>query len=336
MQALEELPDRDKDLLLPFFQLCPWTTAYSLESGLSRLTTAFSNRACFVSLAEAELCQGDRPVHKELSELRVPTSGYAAWCSFIEDHTNFIPALQIDDLSELSRQADRLYSLNRGLLVPFERRAFVGVDPISRQISEVTRGGTDVCFLLDFGRANRDILLLQGYSLAYIEKILENAPSAFVSISASSFPESFTAINEQEIFERSLYNLLYPRFGQRLIYSDRGSARAERQSGGGGAPAPRIDYAEKNRWSFFRSDDPDEDRFQAYFTQARLAKSSAGWDSKLRIWGTQMIERTALGDRSAIVSPKRSTAARINIHLHRQLFYSDPSRMYDTDDDWTD
>jgi hypothetical protein len=56
-----------------------------------------------------------------------------------------------------------------------------------------------------------------------------------------------------------------------------------------------------------------------------------------RVWGTQMIERTALGDPDAITSPVRATAARINIHLHRQLFYDDPGAgLYDTDEEWTD
>jgi hypothetical protein len=60
------------------------------------------------------------------------------------------------------------------------------------------------------------------------------------------------------------------------------------------------------------------------------------WDAGLRLWGTQMIERTSLGDPDAITSPARATATRINIHLHRQLFFDDPDGLYETDEDWSD
>jgi hypothetical protein len=49
-----------------------------------------------------------------------------------------------------------------------------------------------------------------------------------------------------------------------------------------------------------------------------------------------MIERTAAGDTSAISSPARSTAARINLHLHLQSFYDDPAAAEETDEEWED
>lgn len=83
-------------------------------------------------------------------------------------------------------------------------------------------------------------------------------------------------------------------------------------------------------------DQRKEARIDGYIAQASLLIASDVWDADLRVWGTQMIERTALGDRDAITSPARSTAARINIHLHRQIFFDDPAQGYDTDEEWTD
>lgn len=118
-----------------------------------------------------------------------------------------------------------------------------------------------------------------------------------------------------------------------MIYSDRGSARYERQKGGGGQPAPRIDYPLPYDWRFYRS---DLDGFDGYAEQARmlLRAQPSVFDPALRIWGTLMIERTAGGDSSAIKTPARSTAVRINIHLQRQTFINDPASLYDTEDDW--
>ncbi|MCB8877662.1 beta family protein [Acidisoma silvae] len=335
MQALDELPERDKDQLLPLIQLGPWVGAHNFASSLAKLEESFGNRPVFVTLCDREQSIGDRSVHREIAALRSPDRGYDEWCLFLEQQPNFIPAIQIESITNLAAQISRLYSLGRGLIIPFEQRSFAGIDSISRAVSAQTNGGANVCFFLDFGRADKDLIFSQAKAKAAIAGILENAPNSRVSISASSFPESFTAVTKQEIFERSLHMLLKADFGTKLIYSDRGSARAERQTGGGGTPAPRIDYALDQEWKFFRSDD-STDRYAAYAEQAKAAIDDPNWDKNLRVWGTQMIERTALGDRSAIVSPKRSTAARINIHLHRQLHYGRPSDLYETDDDWLD
>jgi len=122
-----------------------------------------------------------------------------------------------------------------------------------------------------------------------------------------------------------------------LIYSDRGSARVERQSGGGGLPAPRIDYPLVADWKFFRCEDGTTgfDGYQAQ-AEALIATEAEGiWNPHLRVWGTQMIERTAAGDTSAIGSPQKATAARINLHLQRQTFYANPGEAEDTDEDWS-
>ena len=334
MQALEELPERDKDLLLPFFQLGPWTTAHHLSSALTRMEESYGDRPCFVTIAEPDLNGRDRPVHQQLAALRNPENGYDTWCKFIENQSNFIPAVQLQAPSQLNAQVTRLYSLGRGVMVSVEEAGFAGIAGLAQIIGTITGGGTGVVFLLDFGRI-RDANAVEGRALDLSNQILQRSPQSFISISASSFPESFGTHSGQEIYERIAFNNAASKTDARLIYSDRGSARAERQSGGGGTPLPRIDYPLRSEWKFFRSED-GEDRVTAYMEQAQDVIRSSDWDANLRIWGTQMIERTALGDHSAIVSPKRSTAARINIHLHRQLFYSNPTAMYDTDDEWSD
>jgi hypothetical protein len=334
MQALEELPNRDKDLVMPLVPIGPWVGAHHLSSSLSRLEQAYGDRPCFVTLAELEPNSTERPVHQQITSLGDPTGGYRNWCSFVESHSNFVPTIQLGQLRELRPQCAVLNAFGRGIMVPIEYLIFEAAERLSIEIGSLTNGGEDVLFLLDLGRVDRDILNWEMRINGLIQVILKNASNSMISVSASSFPESFSSINSQEIFERSLFHRIVSSSRGKLIYSDRGSARAERQTGGGGAPAPRIDYALKDQWTFFRSDNGEGPT--AYFEQAKAAIKSAQWDPKIRIWGTQMIERTALGDYSAIVSPKRSTAARINIHLHRQLFYDDPTQIYDTDDEWSD
>lgn len=334
MLALESLPERDKDLMLPIFRLQPWVGAHRLESALARMSDAYGDRPCFATLCDPDVVASPRPVHEQLDALRSPANGFSAWCDFVEARDNLIPAVQLTDVGEFDVQIARLRNLDRGLIVLVEQDAFQFLRAIASRTAAATEGGRDVVFLLDWGRQTRHLLLLQAEAVGYIRSIREVAPHARIGLSASTFPEGFTAITNQDIYEREFFQAVR-QHADRLIFSDRGSARAERQTGGGGAPAPRIDYARSRQWDFFRSDSAD-DRPSAYQFQAQRLMNSAIWDRDLRLWGTQMIERTALGDESAITSPARATAVRINIHLHQQLFFDAPSSLHETDEEWTD
>jgi hypothetical protein len=187
---------------------------------------------------------------------------------------------------------------------------------------------------VDFGLANRDHLQVAATATGYVNTIRSHAPAAYVAISASSFPDSFVGLSDQPIYERRLFDTL-PSI-DRLIYSDRGSARVERQTGGGGQPAPRIDYPLQTSWDFYRSEDLiGFDGYQQQATRLIATASDGIWNPRMRVWGTQMIERTAAGDTSAISGPQKATAARINLHLQKQTFYDDPGAAEETDEDWS-
>lgn len=333
MQALGELPDATKDRLLPIIHLRAWMSAQMLESGLNRVREAYGNRPIVVAVSEPEIVEKLRPVHLELDQLRVPDDGYRNWCHFIESTPNYIPAMQLRNLTHFGNQLQRFYALGRGVVVIIERDALSGIPAIAQAVALSTQAGIDVCFVLDLAMGWRDPLGHAVFVRGWCEQIWAACPLAAVSISASSFPAEFAGRTEQEIYERTLFNEVKGQIGnQTLIYSDRGSARFERQRGGGGLPAPRIDYPLTTSWRFFRS---DKAGFSGYYEQAGLLKNKSGlFDPLLRVWGTQMIERTAAGDSAAIKTPARSTAVRINLHLHRQTFFNDPIGLYDTEDDW--
>lgn len=336
MQALEELPEKVKDNLLPFFSLSSWVSARTLESSLNRLEDAYGSRSYFINVCDAEYIEKRRDVHDELDELRVSANGYRAWCDFVEEHSNFIPAVQLEEPDQFVRQTERLYGLGRGLLIPIKEGAFPLSRNLAQRTAQITNQGRDVCFFLDFGKAANDILTKQMTTTAIVDSIFAAAPRCHVAISASSFPDSFVNVATQDIYERRLFDGVKAAAAvKRLIYSDRGSARIERRGGGSGIIPPRIDYAERAQWSFYRADDPG-DKFKDYQKQAKRAMKSSAWDPNLRLWGTQMIERTALGDKTAISSQQKATAVRINLHLHRQLFYNRPGDAYDTDEEWRD
>jgi len=340
MSALKEMPNKNKDLILPYIHLKPWMAAHHLDHAVGRIEGAYSNRPYVLDIADAQ--PGDdskeRPVFAELAALRASADGYSAWCAYVGDNDCVIPALQLNDLTQIAAQASRLHDLGRGIAVHLKPHMLGAVVPVIRAIAEHTDGGQDVCFVVDYGRQNAGILLNQMITVALVNQIRKEADEASVAISASSFPGSFTGLTHQEIFEREHFSGVAAHVDpQGLIYSDRGSARAERQAGGGGAPAPRIDFAGPALWNFFRSEPVEKnERPAAYVAQANEAIDHDCWDEDLHVWGTQMIERTARAEDIGLYSPQAATAARINIHLHQQLFHGDPDGLYDTDEDILD
>ena len=242
--------------------------------------------------------------------------------------------MQLHDVNHIARQLACLHDLGRGVVVVVENEARPALQPIVEEVHKTINGGKDVCFVIDLGEGWDDPLSHAAFVSSYCATVWSICENAAIALLASSFPSDFKGRIEKEIHERILFNevrKVHP--DKPLIYSDRGSARFERQTGGGGKPAPRIDYPYANLWRFYRS---ELEGFAGYMEQAGiLIRTPGAFDRNLRVWGTQMIERTASGDQFAISSPARSTAVRINLHLQRQAFYDDPMRMYDTEDDWS-
>ena len=334
MRALEELPILTKDRLLPVVHLRAWSSANYLQSGLDRIATAYGSRPIVLGIGDVEVTESWRPVHAELELLRDPANGFNNWCNFVELHGNYIPAMQFGPSSDQDIQVSRLHSLGRGLFVILPPQAFGSLEALGARVGRLTSGGTNVCFVLDFQTASSDHLQAAALSVGYLTRVTSVAPNATIAISASSFPSTFKGVPEQPIYERRLFDQVAGVFdSHRLVYSDRGSARVEHQSGGSGTPMPRIDYPLRMDWRFFRSDAVTG--FDGYKAQARILMLQAAiWNPNLRVWGTQMIERTASGDMSAISNPNKATAARINLHLQVQTFFENPDAAEQTDEDW--
>jgi hypothetical protein len=315
-------------------------SSLQLDNSIARIEKSYKDRPYILDVADPEPgdAQQTRPVFAQLRELRDPTNGYEKWCEFIEQRPHLIPAVQLRAVSELPAQLARLYGLGRGVAFHIRPQMLGALDALAKTIGALSDAGKDVCVVADFGRQRAAFLLDQARTVAVVKAFRAAAPNVHVAISASSFPEGFIGLEEQDIFERQHFNGVCGTIGAKgLIYSDRGSARAEKQMGGGGSPAPRIDYARDEKWTFFRSEPVDkEDRAAAYIEQAKKALADKSWDGRLDVWGNRMVEKTAASKPNCIKSQQDAAASRINIHLHRQLYHGDVSGMYDTDEDWED
>ncbi len=355
MTALEQLPNKDIDKLLPLFSLKGWMSANKLENTLKRIEQSVGNRAWIADIEESFLSKNkkflftgsypDRDVFREIEALLDPAGGYSNWCSFIKAQPNVIPCLRHEHKNGFAEQVAKLSSLNRGVVLR--------IKPEENNLSKHTEilailrmlNISNVLFLYDLGTIDVNfserIMMLNKFIVEASRALQDPA----FSVSASSFPYGFAGQLEGEnsIYERLLFNQVEASgIARILIYSDRGSARVEKQEGGSGTPPPRIDYPLKKDWKFVRREIDDdapgakERRKRAYIEMAKEVVESDYWIPTLRLWGTQQIELTALEDSFSIDSAQKSTAVRINIHLFNQLYYNEDTAGIDTDEEWND
>ncbi|MCZ8529858.1 beta family protein [Alteromonas sp. PRIM-21] len=353
MNALEELPNKDKNKLLPLFQLKGWATAKTLEKTIDRIKKSIGERYWIADIDEtfvrnnAEwLLTGkypEREVFSEINALLDPNNGYSNWFNFINETPFAIPTVQWGSIENLYNQIESLSSIGRGVVVRITRKN--GTNEVDKALKALAKYSPKNChIMLDLGQISGKDFKVEDLTgrIDLIKKVL---PKSTISISASSFPSQFSGYNKGEnpIHERILFNQLKrERHNSNLFYSDRGGARAEKVTGGGGIPSPRIDYPLKNDWRYVREEYKDSnlpldgEKEELYTLCAKKIMAEEYWTPDLRLWGTQMIEQTALGDKFGINSPAKATAVRINIHLHTQLHYNTKIEEIDTDDEWID
>ena len=357
MTALEELPDGDKSSLLPIIPIGPWVASKHLEKTLDRVSKAMGSHQWIADLGEQKKMGEEevREVHNELAALNNPKDNYKNWYQFLEKG-NAIPTLRLPEQggTDIEAQCQRLLQLKRGLVVRFKESHFGAIKAICTKVADALKkhdaSSSNTLIIIDYQDViSGDYINKLAEASGYIDNIVGILPKSFISIAASSFPREFKGLNRKniDIKERSLFNQIQGYFSAlNLIHGDYGSARAIREKGGGGDIPPRIDYALPEKWHFFREDAPRKPKgspekkvayMEAYQRLAKAVMNMDGWDEDLWIWGTLMIRRTAELDLTGITSPARSTAVRINLHLHQQVHYGgEPSKLHSTDDDYVD
>lgn len=340
VKAYRELPETSKDDILPVFLLRPWLVANELQQARERILSAVGERPFFLDIDYDYNSEGERNAQVEFNNLRQSPQSEDRWARECQLFDTAIPAVQAIQDDELDRQLDAVLELNRGILFRITSKNIAKIELISSKIQKCLDQGK-VYLNIDLGdKFTREIETLSYFSVANEFINHENLEYAFFT--GTSFPSVFkdarnsTDIRRSVIQERAGFDNVRQKLqSPKLIYGDRASTRLPSKSGGGGAPAPRVDYPTAYEWLHFRQEADGIERQHAYEIACRSVLQSPEWNPEIRIWGTQAIERTALGEND-IRSPASATAVRINIHLHIQRSFGNDEILLATDDDYED
>jgi len=209
LTALDKLPDKDKALILPVFPIKSWVSAKKLSSALDKVSTAIGeSRKWIVDIDYNDLLSRPiekyRPVHHDIKKFTKPIGGYKNWCDFIKEHKQCIPCIQLTDLNEFDTQLRVLSSLKRGVVVILRQ------SDLESKVHEIIlpklRDTTNLLIILDFGKITRQEIYYKEQILMYLQAIRAVLPKANMSLSSTSFPDSFGGCHRgtNSIYERAL------------------------------------------------------------------------------------------------------------------------------------
>lgn len=345
MRALESLPKEIKNQITPCILLAPWVHTTSLKRAIERIEGAFPNRAYFLDIdRDYHYPNPENPAQQELRCLSDPAN-WKKWFEFIRENRYAHPCIQFENKSkpEIRQQIEVTQELGRRYCIRIERvRPAINLDEIVSTFEE-EGSDTNLTIILEGGwtvDALRLFAWFEGLMAKRLRGVHNNVP---IVISCTSIPKmfsDFSGINRVPFNNRRLVRKIQEGHEHAaIIYGDWGSTRPRENTDGGMRPIDRIDYPTDDAWYIVRNPSEDWDFKRA----AEELVDSEIWDSNLDAWGAEMIRQTnvkekiSLDGRIGIGSHQQNTAARVNIHLHRQAFYGrEDISTEPLDDDWED
>lgn len=330
IKAVSQLPIATKDAIFPLFRARPWPNAKLLERSWEKISEAFPDRWFALDLDLTKRGSGDRPAQRSFDELFVPDDGFQNYYRALEQIPRAVPVLRTNvENVQLERQLEHVEHLNRGLVLHLE----FGQPDQSDLLRTTIERYEDVTVFIDTGWS-RDLLQREMWASQLVQVATEAKAGIELVVSGSSFPASFQNLGSKgstRADERYLHDALVRRHNAAVItYGDWGSTREPMPP----VPMkmrPRIDVPMTREWISFRSVDGED-----YREVASRAVADPLWPSSLDIWGTYVIRSTAEMLPGEIRGPAAATAARINIHIHRQAHFNSGVEVSDGDEPFVD
>lgn len=321
MKAMEKLPPSEKAKMLPIALLAPWLNSIEFKNTFEVIQKSVGPIPTIVDLDRGYRSDSQFPSRKYFRSLLGGAGAAERWIELIEGHENYIPTVQLRgfDDAAVELQIETFKRLGRGRVFRVE---FDGQPDLERVLGFLDRADIDQqLMVLDFGWHDYS-LEQQAICSRVIERLISISDQMRFVVVSSNFPNDFTDLDNMApvpIDSRKLYQSLLATYGNyQMYYGDWASTKPRKYDGGGSKPLPRIDYPTKDRWIISRSKEEEWDFYEAAKRVTRLAE----WRDRPAVWGSSMIEKTALNLPGGISTGPQAIASRVNIHLFLQNNYT--------------
>ncbi|MDE2738287.1 MAG: beta family protein [Paracoccaceae bacterium] len=344
LSGLKELPGCTKDKLTPLVLLAPWLATTPLSRALDKFEESFPSRPYFIDIdTYYQKNEKDNEAKQTWKKLADTPADLDTWWSILSPYPNANPCLLLANQSfdAIQKQIKWARINNRIFCLRFNLAEGIGSgfpDCMNELVKFLLdEGAKDYVIVFEFGWVQNPLHITSS-AAGFISGFFQDfSPEIPITVSCTSFPKDFTRFNTgtsiEEFTNRKLISEIRKNTNHpKIIYSDWGTTRP-RSYQGGGTPKNRIDFPTENSWIIAREGDHNE----SFHELAKNITTNSKWLGNLGIWGEQLIEATAEGQKFAINTIPKMIAARINIHLHVQAFYEaefpSPEAL---DEEWDD
>lgn len=337
MRAMEKLPLSEKRLMLPIVLLAPWLNSTEFENTHVRINQSIGDAKIIIDLDRFFKSSSTTQSREYFNSLISGNpEGIDEWINLFSKFENYIPVIQFKNVSD--ECVDKQILAARALRKGYAFRC----DPINRSEFSRMRNkieqciNDDIIFIFDFGYRD-DPLATAADPTVYLRDIFNLSDTLKIVVSGSNFPNDFSDFDNfatpKEIGARVVYAELSKVFGNyQIFYGDWASTKPRRYDGGGNPPLPRIDFPTKSAWIIARSKELAWTFREAAIRITRLPE----WEARPFVWGTGVIEKTAMGLPGGISTGPEAIAARVNIHLFVQNHFGDAAPPRAPEAVWVD
>jgi len=326
------LKSEEKDALLPLITLGAWPRAEGLTESMSHIQSAVDKRPFILDLTRETAYQAS-----EVRTLLNDDGDFSAWRAYALAIENSIPVVQIKDtkIPRVVKQAKAF--TDAGRQVAFRITDFANdVSKVTAALAALPSAESAIIFV-DAGYIRDAYQATAIACIDVINEIREDFEDSIICLASSSFPASVVAFAEPESGgKRGLLQILERPFHQALggndvcIYGDHSSIHAKVYPTTGGRFSCRIDYPLFDSWAFERQTDKKSD---GYVDCAQALIATYPEIQEQDTWGARAIQNASIGQIDGMKTPAMWIAARVNMHISRQLSLSLSSDEGDEEDD---
>lgn len=332
VKGFGELSEPCKDAIIPLFTLGVWPRQTDTKTSLREVIAASGGRPFAL-----DLTSDPSYLTKDVYELRDPDSNFKKWRDFIKEINHpVIPVIQITEESKISqviRQARAFENEGLGKVV-FKINSFS--DQVNNIIAALSAldSSDNALVMIDAGYIRDTLHASLAGTVTLINSIRDEVDSAIISVASTSFPSSVMPFIDANSKGRSgvidiMETKLHAAIGREaVIYGDHGSIHSRVYPTSGGRFVARIDYALNDAWVFERR---SETNSQGYISAAEDLIEAFPEILDDETWGAKKIVQASRGEIDNMKTPASWIAARVNMHISRQIELNSESQTDEED-----
>ncbi|ENQ0989126.1 beta family protein [Pseudomonas aeruginosa] len=331
VKGYSELTAEEKSKIIPIFVAGLWPRQNELKASMGRLFEASGDSPIIL-----DITTDPNYTSEETWMLRDPNNNFSNWRKFVsQQDANIVPVVQITEDSKLSsiiRQARAFESVGK---LAFKIRRF-GQD--TKEIIAALSALDDAenaLVIIDAGYIRETLSASLAGCVTAINEIRDEVSDAVITVISTSFPASVVPfLDANSKGERGVISMLETKLHAAIgsdaaIYGDHGSIHSRVYIAKGGRYTPRIDYPLNDAWVFERRPDTDSTGYIDAASTLIEAYSEINDDDS---WGARMIRNAANGEIDGMKTPASWIAARVNMHISKQIYLNNDAAPTDEED----